>query len=116
VDPNKARKREEEGKALVQWEKEAARENQVANTKEIPYPGAKLEQADLLRDRLTALDAFRTGLMRGEALDPATGKPRPGTAGRKPMQAKAMGDPMVTGRTQRVRPSSAHPRLQHLGF
>merc|ERR1711924_586312 len=72
-----------------------------AGTKEIPYPGAKSDQADLLRDRLTALDAFRAGLARGETLDPATVKPRPGTA-RKPMQEKAMGDPMVTGRTQRV--------------
>jgi hypothetical protein len=116
VDPNKGRKREEEARALLQWEKEEARQTEVANHKPIPYPGAKLEQSDLLEARLTALDAFRAGLMRGETLDPATGKARPGTAGRKPMQEKAMGDPMVSGRTQRVRPSSAHPRLQHLGF
>jgi hypothetical protein len=116
VDPNKGRKRQEEMNALMAWEKEEARQTEVANTKAIPYPGAKLEQADELRDRLAALDAFRAGLARGETLDPATGKQRPGTARKPPMQAKAMGDPMVTGRTQRVRPSSAHPRLQHLGF
>jgi hypothetical protein len=115
VDPNKGRKRQEEMNALLAWDREEARQTEVANTKEIPYPGAKLEQADLLKERLTALDAFRAGLARGETLDPSTGKPRPGTA-RKPMQEKSMGDPMVSGRTQRVRPSSAHPRLQHLGF
>jgi hypothetical protein len=115
VDPNKGRERQEKTNALLRWEQEEARQNEVANTKTIPHVGAKLEQSDLLRERLTALEAFKQGLMRGETLNPATGKPRPGTA-RKPMQEKAMGDPMVTKGTQRSRPTSAHPRLQHLGF